>query len=425
MRKFSDQISYFLKNAPLAIITSSLPGFINYAAILFLTMEFAAEDVGHYRLFLSYFALLGLCSLLESSKVQIRAQVSGDMSVTSNLFLLRIIIMAIVAIGICSLWVLGLIIEQKIIPDYLAIISIFSFFAYPADLYLSYLQGERKFPMLAGVTFIKYIICLIAFVAQMMLSQSVIIATLSQIFLMAAFNVFFCFYWMGDTIKQHARSFLRKPVHIIKSVYTKESFTLSLANWLPSSLEHIDKMLIGYLFGLEALGIYTLAFSTGRFIYNSLKPAFYIYYRHFVQFMPGKKVLGAVFLAFTVFGAFLSLAFGISLEYFSFMEKFKSGAYVVYILFLSYGVAMADAVFSQSYGINKKAISSHLLISNTSISSFCLVLFSLCFWTDAKTGMIICALHYPLRHFGTIVVLWILKKRSLDKALPETTHSES
>lgn len=412
IKKFKHEIPFFLKNAPLAIITSSLPGFVNYAVILFLTMKFSAEDVGQYRLFLSYFALLGLFSLLESSKVQIRSQVSGDMSTSSSLFLLRIIIMVGVTLLISALSMVGTFLDKKIIPDYLVVISICALLAYPTDLYLSYLQGERKFPNLAGVTFIKYVTCFIVFIVQMLLGHSIVIATISQIFLMALFNVGFCVYWMGGTIKQHIHKFINSPKEVFRSIQAKESFTLSLANVLPSSLEHIDKMLIGYLFGLEALGIYTLAFSTGRFIYNSLKPAFYIYYSHFVQYMPGRKVLLPIFLVFTVFGILLSFAFKFSLEYFLFMEKFRSGEYVVYILFLSYGIAMADAVFSQSYGINKKAISSHLLTSNISVSLICLLLFCACFWTDSRLGMIICALHYPLRHLGTIVVLWILKRRT-------------
>ena len=407
IKKYKSQIGYFIKNAPLAIITSALPGAVNYAVILFLTAFYTFEDVGTFRLMMSYFALLGLFSLKESSKVQVRAQADGNERSSSTLFYARLYTIGITTLIIALLSLLNL----KLIPSDLIWIALFSCLAYPAELFLPALQAEKRFTLLAGLSFIKYLGSLSIFVIIMIMDYSITLSCYGLIGFMSISNVVFYALYLGRTLNTYTKE-TASPLHVIKDKDTKESFTLSFANWLPGTLEHVDKMIIGAVFGLEVLGLYTLCFSTGRFIYNALKPAFYIYYRHFVDKLPGKKLLWIVTAAFTGFGAGLSLIFFIGTLFIPFFEKFSGGEAVVYILFLSYGIAMADAVYTQSYGINKSSKANHLLVANTAISLACLGLFALCPILSVQIALIICAAHYPIRHAGTILILSMLKNRS-------------
>ncbi len=410
------EIFYFLKNAPLAIIASALPGFVNYAVILFLASFFTMEDVGEFRLIVSYFMLLGLFSLKESSKIMVRAQALGDNETSAALFFARLYTIVLTTLAVALAWFGQKLTGHEIVPDSLMIVALISVFAYPTELFLSYLQAEKRFTGLAIISIAKYVTALAVCMGAMIATRDIAVSAISMVATMGVFNVLFYIIFLGRDFLKHATA-TWKPLSVAKSQSTHESFTLSLANWLPGTLEHVDKIVIGAVFGLEVLGLYTLCFSTGRFIYNALKPAFYIYYRHFVDKLPSRKLLWLVMASFTVFGALLSLIFYAGTLYIPFFEKFSGGESIVYILFLSYGIAMADAVYTQSYGINKDSKSHRLLIANTGISLFCLLMFAGSTLASAGIALIICALHYPVRHFGTITLLSMINGRTADRSL--------
>ncbi|MGB4057728.1 MAG: hypothetical protein WBK77_06565 [Alphaproteobacteria bacterium] len=412
--KHSKEIKFFAKNAPLAIITSSLPGFVNYAVILLLSSLYTMEDVGHYRLLISYFALMGLFSFLESSKIQIRIHALEDEKASTALFFMRLYGIGIATVIVAALAIFESVCHINILPRGLLTVSLLACVYYPTDLFFSLLQAQRRFSLLAGLSLLKYGAALVVFVALMGLGSSVFFATAMQIISMTAFNIAYYLIWAGRTLARNAAQ-SANPLKLVAMPHTRESFTLSLANWLPSTLEHADKMIIGYFFGIETLGLYTLAFSTGRFIYNSLKPAFYIYYRNFVEKLPPRRLLAAVMAVFTLFGMGLSAAFYVGTFYIPFFTKFQGGEAVVYILFLSYGLAMTDAIYTQSYGINKDAVSRHLLYANITISLFCLSMFAFCVFVPRPMALIICAMHYPIRHAGTLYFLSRLKNKTIKK----------
>ena len=411
-KKLKGEILYFISNAPLAIIASAFPGFANYAVILFLSAFYTMEDVGQYRLLFSYFAIFALLSWQESSKLNVRSVVADDRESSTALVILRGYGVLISTLVVALIALVGVISHKEILPAGLLPVAVIACFIYPADLFVSYLQAQRRFSLLAGLTIIKYSASLLAFAAGMYATTSILIAVLAQLGVMALSNLYFFHRYSWPTLIPARAGSLMNPKRLAKMPAVRESTTLSLANWLPSVLEHVDKMVIGYLFGLEVLGVYTLAFSTGRFVYNALKPAFYIYYRHFVSALPPRRILVAVLAAFTLFGMVLSGAFALGLHYVPFFEKFHGAEAVVFILFLSYGIGMVDAVYSQSYGINKEANSKHLLVANTAISLLCLGLFASCAFLSAGTAFIVCALHYPIRHAGTVLLLSLLRKRA-------------
>src|SRR5690606_21263964 len=137
--------------------------------------------------------------------------------------------------------------------------------------------------------------------------------------------------------------------------------TYSIANLVPASLEHIDKLLVGWVFGLEFLGAYALAYTTGRFLYNSLKPALYIYYRRFVDRMPGWRLLRFVGAGFTLFGIVNATIFVLAIIYVPEMHRFEMGAPATVILFLSYGIGIVRAIYGQAFALNKDSDARHTL----------------------------------------------------------------
>lgn len=413
LARHKGNILYFLRNAPLAILSSSLPGFVNYAAILFLTAQHSFEDVGQYRLLISYFTLMGLFSLMESNKVQVRASAAADTGTTASIFVARTYGMIVCTLLTAFAVLYDGYTHHLNLPDNLLLIAVLSCVYYPTDLLISTFQAKKRFGLLAVLTFVKYLLALAVLVALLCAGHGVVFATLMQIGTMTLVNLIFFLFWLGWPVLGALGWRNMNPARLSKDESIRDAFILSVAKILPSTLEHSDKMLIGYFFGLEVLGLYTLAFSTGRFLYNALKPAFYIYYRHYVDTLPAKRLLNYVMVAFSLFGIGLCVIFYFCTLYIPAFGKFDGAEAVVYIFFLSYGIAMVDAIYSQSYGINKNADTRHFLVANTVVSLACYAIFSLCAILPAHAAMITCALHYPVWHAGTVWVLSRLRMRDI------------
>ncbi|CCH47327.1 lipopolysaccharide biosynthesis protein [Pseudodesulfovibrio piezophilus] len=406
IKKYKKELSYFIANAPMAILASSLPGLVNYAVIIILTSFYEIESVGEYRLIMSYYGLIGLFSFLESSKIVIRSYVSEEKEAVASIFYLRLYGMLCVTSILFLIWI-SQDSGNNFISKEMLMAALFGCIIYPTELYLSYLQATCKFQRLAFLTLAKYSFSVVLFLISMHYYQSVFYSMTVQLATMGLFNI-------GYFLKYYSKFILSagitaaNPLVLVKHKTSKESLILSLANWLPSSLEHVDKLIIGHFFGLESLGMYTLAFSTGRFIYNGLKPAFYIYYKSYVKALPNNKLIQLATVAFTFLGIILSIGFKYLYTHNYLSSSFVKVEPVVYIMFISYGIALADTIYSQSYGLNKVTKSWHLLVSNALISIFCLILFGIAPIVPAEWAFIICASHYPIRHLGTISILsWL------------------
>jgi O-antigen/teichoic acid export membrane protein len=410
LTRHRSKLGYFAKNAPLAIYTSSLPGLVNYAVILFLSFGSSVADAGQYRLMMSCLALSGLLTVQESSKIVIRARAEGDDRSIGAIFALRSIFAAVALVLLLAVFAYDTTIGGGRIPVDIVLVAALAAVFYPTDIFIPYLQSERRFGRLAVWSTLKYALAFGVFVGLVWAGVSVRVASLVQIAAMLAVHLVVVAFVVGFATLKYRRE--PGAPSLFRRGDVRESLVLSLANLLPSSLEHVDKLVIGAFFGLETLGLYTLGFTTGRFVYNTLKPAFYIYYRHFVDNLPKTRLLWLVFASFTVFGALAAAGFWFLVDGVGMLAKLKGTEAVVTILFVSYGIAMVDAVYTQSYGINKNAKSVHLFVANVLICLVCLAMFAASTLTTAATAMIVCAMHYPVRHLGTIVILSALRRVS-------------
>lgn len=401
-----------LRHGPFAIIASSLPGAVNYVAILFLTYSFSAQDTGWYRLMFSWFSLYGLVSLYESNKVYIRSVAEGDQKATSALFANQLTFAAASVLITTAVFFGGRFVSHPI-PVELVWISMIAAVFYPTNAYLAVFQVRSWFTLLFGTEVLKYGAALAVLLGMLKLGFPIKQAMLAQFICMAAFHVVYFTVSMSASLDW--KLILGGWRDQMFSPASREARSLSLANFLPSTLEHVDKMVIGAVFGLKTLGLYTLGFSTGRFIYNALKPALYIYYKRFVSHMPTGQLLLWLGIGFTVFGAGLSAVFLGAVAYLPMLKPFRGSEIVTVILFLSYGIGMIDAVYLQAYSINKHTNSHHVLVANTIASVSCLALFALAAICTGPIALALFALHYPLRHGMSVWLVSRLHKRASNK----------
>lgn len=399
--------SYFLRTGPLSILASALPGLVNYVIIVFLTYASSAAEAGLYRLIFSVFSLASILTLLETSKVFVRAVARNDAATMATLFIGRLY--HTLAVGVVV--VLAALAWNAVFPFRTGILTVSHYaiaiglaIAYGIfDFYAPYLQARQKFETFFAFALVKYTVAFVLFVALIWAGYSVLVATIAQLAAMTLFHVAFFAVTVLPRLREARES--RSPGSVLRHPASREAMTLSVANGLPNALEHIDKLCIGAVFGLEALGLYTLGFSTGRFIYNTLKPAIYIYYRQFVEALPPAKVVISVGIAFTVFGVLCAVAYLAAIQWVPLMHRFRGTEIVAVVIFLSYGVAMADAVYAQAYAINKDAKSGHLLVANLVASGICLVLFAIACYLPKEEALTAFAAHYFVRHALTLAFL--------------------
>jgi hypothetical protein len=410
-----DAIVHFLKHGPFAILASSMPGAVNYIVILYLTYFRSSADTGEYRLLFSYFSLLGLTSIYETSKVFVRSIAEDNHTATIALFANRVTFSFGTLVVVTTLhFVFARLGHPQWMPIEVVWIALITLFFYPTDSYQSLYQVKSWFLLMFGTEALKYGVALIALLAMLHFGVPLVQAVMIQFMIMAGFHMLFFSLSVGHFID--LKVLFTQWRTLLFTAPAREARTISLGNFLPGTLENVDKMMIGAVFGLKTLGIYTLGFSTGRFIYNALKPALYIYYRRFVDKMPTGRLLIWVGLGFTVFGAGLAAVFLGAVHFLPIMSKFKGAQAVTVILFLSYGVGMIDAVYVQAYAINKATNSQHVLIGNTLASVACLGLFGVAAFCQAPLALVLCAFHYPLRHAASVLIIRHLRRREQSRS---------
>ncbi len=403
------RLGYFLRNGPLAILSSSLPGLINYVAIVYLTYVAGLEAAGEYRLLFSYFAICGLFALQEASNVYVRANTLGRRDQMGALVLASAqVTLLTVLLLLAAYGVLGAL-DLPWLPPVIIVIAGVSLFYYPTELFKAHLQSEQRFGALLAATLVKWTATLLAFIVAFELTRSVAWSLAIQLTAMAVLNLII-FWSVAGRGLAFDRTLLN-PLANARRPEVRESAWLSFG-LLPGLIEQVDKLLVGWIFGLEALGIYTLGFSSGRLLFNAVKPSLYVYYRHFVSRMPPARLLRLMFLVFTGVGALLAAAYAGAIQLFPALAPFRGTEWVATVLFLSYGVAIVDGVYSQAYAINKDTDSRHVFWGATLSSLPCLALFAIAAQMPVQIGLVLFACFYPLRHGAAVALLRWQRRRA-------------
>ena len=403
-------IGYFLRNGPLAIVSASLPGLVNYVIVVYLSYAHGLAAAGEYRLLFSYFALAGLPTLQESNSVYIRAATLGSREQMAGLVAGQIYASALTAI-VMVLAVLGSqAMGQDWAPAVLLPIAAVTFLYYPFQLFIAHLQARQQFARLFALTIAKWGAAILVFFAVLWSGGTVMQATLVQLGAMAVINVG---YYAVVAVRQIRWSRdLLDPIRTFRRKEVRESVLLTTGLIPSGMLEQVDKLVVGAVFGLEALGIYTLGFSTGRLMYNMLKPSLYVYYKSFVDKMPPRRLLERVFVVFTLLGASIAVLFWVGVAYIPAMHRFHGAEPVATVLFLSYGVSIVDAIYSQAFAINKNTDSMHVFAGNMLSSLPCFILFAAATLMPVQIALVVFALFYPLRHGAAVLITSARRRRA-------------
>jgi O-antigen/teichoic acid export membrane protein len=390
-----------LKKVPLAVVASSMPGLVNYVSVILLVYQFSTADAGLYRTLVAYLGLIGLLSLQETSKILIRATVQSDIPSIKRLLLSRALF-TLIAAGFIGITYFASGRLGFDFPFVIVIVALIAALQFPAESYKAVWQANGRFGLLVVSETLRYGSGLGVFVVLVWRGVPVETATLVQLFVVALITA-------GTGIAVFGRLFRGRLWSgwsgSFRSADVMEARLLSLAGVLPGSLEHVDKLLIGHFLGLEALGIYTLGFSTGRLVYNALKPAIYVFYARFVDHMPRDRDLWIVFLVFSLAGLALTLLYIGVIQAIPALSRFRGTELVASIIFLAYGIAMVDAVYTQAFSINSATKSGHVLTANVLAALACFPLFAVAALASAQLALALFAFHYPARHALTFLFL--------------------
>lgn len=405
-------IMRWIARGPFAIAAGALQGGMNYAIVLYLSYGSGLAATGEYRTYFSYYSLCALACLVESNKLFIRSVVTGDADTTTSLFINRLTFAWGMFAVIVLIWGVGRITGNVIIPDMLLPIAALAAVGYPFDLYIANLQAERRFQRLFLMESFKYLGAIALFAGLIHVGSTIGAAVTAQLAFMALCHItFFMFIsrkWIVRTTMQRMGWW-----RMVKAPASQQARVYSMANFLPASLEHLDKLLVGAMFGLEFLGVYTLAYSTGRFLYNMLKPAMYIYYRRFVDEIPGWPLLRRVSLTFTALGAAMSIAFLVGISVLPALAKFESGKWVTVMLFCGYGLGILHAVYSQAFSLHKESNATHSFQAHLIATLVSLTVLAGALMSPPALALILLALQYPLRDGLSVLLLDRLRRRTV------------
>ncbi|WP_221794539.1 hypothetical protein [Aquisediminimonas sediminicola] len=388
---------------PFAIAAAALQGGMNYAIILYLSFAQDLAATGAYRTVFSYYGLLSLASMYESNKVYIRDVVRGDVDGLTAIVANRLIFSLGSFLAIVLAWGIGRASGHFAVPDILLPIAAISVCVYPFDLYLARLQAERRFAYLFMIESLKYGGALLLFCLLIAIGWSVGLAVVAQLGLLALCNLWFFALHCARDVQFGAM--LVRPFALLNATAARDARTYSIANMLPASLEHVDKLLVGAVFGLQWLGIYALAYSTGRFVYNIIKPALYVYYRHFVDAMPGWRLLRRVALGATYLGALMAGVFLLLVAQWPVMVHFAMGRWVTVILFLGYGLGMLHALYAQAFALNRQSVAGHAFKAHLLATTASLILLGGALASPPATALVLLALQYPLRDGLSVLLM--------------------
>ena len=189
----------------------------------------------------------------------------------------------------------------------------------------------------------------------------------------------------------------------------REATVLSGSGLLPVVLDNIDKFLVSYFLGLEALGIYAIGVSTGRLLLNLVKPMLVVYLADLVKKRLSRKFEILSFVLLTLFGLVAAIALKFVMELFFKPDEMQ--AYPIsFVILVGLGVYFVGVTKYYSSIYHKDSSLKVPVITNF-VSAPIIVgylLLSLNFGGDY--ALILCAASYPLREALNIVVISVLSK---------------
>lgn len=392
-------LRYTLFNAPWALICTLSFGLSNYLIILFISHYDGLAEAGRLRLFLSILELIGISTLLDTPKIVIKNMVMGKHGVVRPLMFHRAKwSLAGMAIG-C---VVAAAFQQKGDDAWIAILiaSLLLPFIYAGDTYDSMNQAKQLFRANAFCALSKFGSLTILALVMGRLGMSVVYFMVAYSIVVSAFHVYF--------VTRHREPF--DPAAAEADELKRQSVQLSAAGVFPVLLMQVDKLLISYFLGLEALGLYTIGISTGNLFLHFIRPSLTIYFPFLVNSRPSLRLLLTVAGVLTVIGgigAWLLQFYFVHVLSPKFIDAYPIAAVPVVGLGLcSIGVvSYYSSVYHRGSNIRIPTITNIITAGVVAIYLLASVLLG------GKYALLLCAASYPLRELVNVIVINALTRR--------------
>jgi hypothetical protein len=380
-------------NAPWAFIASLSHGLSNYLIMLLLGHYYGLAASGQFRLLTAIVGTLSIFTLVDSGKVVVKYLIMGRTGVVRPILMQRIRWGLLGAVGgvITSavlyqrgddLW-LPLLVAALLLPLTMS-----------ADLYGQINQARSQFRLNALYSVIKYGSLVLIVPLGAVLQLSVQFALVAYSVMRTAFTVLFLAF--------HPESYEKETAEA--KDYRRQSLQLSGSGMFAILLEHADKFLISYFFGMEALGLYAIGVSTGRLLLNVVKPTMTVFFNHFVHHRPSVGMLVVSFLLFTGVGIGVGLLMKYYFEYL--LNPIYYAAYpMAAVIVAGLGIYCVQVVMFYSAIYYKGTNMVVPTLVNLIVAVLTVVYLAASIYWGGQYALMLCALSYPLRDaLGLIAV---------------------
>ena len=398
---------YTMKNAPWALITSLSKGLSTYVIIILLSQYYGLAPGGQFRLLLSIVGILSLFTLLDTNKVAMKYLVMGKRGIIRPL-LINQMRWGLIGTAAGVLTAATFYYRENELWSSILVVAFLLPLTFPTRLHGQILQARKDFRKLAIWNVLKFGTLTLLAVATAYMQLDILLFFGGYFAVMTAFHV----YYMAQFDEAY-----ETPADDAQT-YTKESVYLSSTGLFPILLEHADKFLISYFFGLEALGLYTIGVSTGRLFLHFTKPVLTIFYPVLVNRKFDGFVLAGIFAVLTLIGGtaayfmeyyYIYILQGSYIEAYPLSATILAGLGLYFVGIISYYSAIYHKDGSMKVPVITNVITSFVMISYL----------LLCVTLGGEYALILCAASYPLREGVNLLVINILKRVLVLEPSPE------
>ena len=175
-------------------------------------------------------------------------------------------------------------------------------------------------------------------------------------------------------------------------------------------LDNIDKFLVSYFLGLEALGLYAIGVSTGKLLLSFVKPMLVVYLADLVDNRLSRRFQWLSFALLTLVGIVLTVIMGFFMSL-----VFKPDEMLAYpiaaVIWISLGIYFVGVTKYYSSIYHKDSSLKVPVITNLVSTPLIVGYLLLCLKFGGDYALILCAASYPLRELINVVAISMLSRR--------------
>ena len=394
-----DLLNHTLRNAPWALITSLCSGLSTYLILLILSHYYDLATSGGFRLLLSIVALLGLASLNDTGKILVKNLVMGVSGLVRPLLVnrLRWSVIGMIA-GVAISAVMFSRNDELALPVLIG--SLLMPVSQSTRLFMQINQAKKQFRLNAGYNVLKFGSLVLVTLVLAYYGVSPTYTFICYFVLTALFHIYFI------AIQPETKE---PPISDPKP-YVSQSIKLSASGLLPVIAEHADKFLVSYFFGLEALGLYTIAVSTGRLMLNLVKPMLTIYFGSFVNQVLRVRTIVAIFIALTGIGVGLALV--VKYYYIYVLPAAYADGYMISAAILcGFGCYTIGVVSYYSAVLHRDSSIIVPTLTNIFTFSAMVIYWALVLVWGGSWTLILFGISYPLRELANLIFIKVIEAR--------------